>query len=781
MACCCSASPTGSPASPNGKDGSPPIADDQARRLLPQRSDTCVMSAIARIQRKTGLSLCPRPTPSVSAPPPKQLVRLNIYHLIDEVTNLKFLKFGFGVFHTGVIVYGIEWSFGESVEGQETGLFCVAPGNAAGVVFKTVDLGYTDLSPEQVDTILHRLETEWKSSDYHVLHQNCNHFAARFCELLSTLEKLEVPPWCNRAARWSDKIVPKSLASWALRNMDDYTPPPLASTRGVHPNIGELPTSIIPLQWYRSAALRRAPRYAIMPPSTAQSGFAPPRREAPPRTTVNASTLSTAQHLQSTPPPPGKADVLTPEPSNNTGRMPVLTHDSGSTIAGGRGAGPPPAAARRLDEGFDSVLVPHTRGGVRMPDFNRGLHQQQQRTGAGVPLAADGASSSDVGSPPAPPVAEEASVNRGAESKQPTLSTTNRTTAAAKHLRLSTPPASTTSASLAPPPPAPGTTGVADDSRSGLSAAAATSNTLQTPLTPSHVKLGHAPSPTIAEEAVAFTDDIHLVDNDADVTTKATPDEHPSHLHQQVFGIGDQSSSGATLRINDAAGSHQSAPELPEVSVRELAIPFDTSMMDQHMMSDAFSLSPPALARSGLAESPQAGQDDVGAVPGWSTASRSLSPSAKHRGGAVLLETSALQRHNAMNSSALEDELASTNANDDVEASPFIGALAATTGTIEDGECHSKLDDHRTVLHQVDTVPIHVEGIAALRGIVEVATDDARIGGDNFHAFTRTASFTRPSVASVYSTASGSPHSQSPADMDTPGARTEDATIFTEA
>ncbi|CUG16679.1 Hypothetical protein, putative [Bodo saltans] len=741
---------------------------------MPHRTDNCAVScAISRVQRKTGLSLCPRPTPSVSAPPPKHLVRLNIYHLIDEATNLKFLKFGFGVFHSGVIVYGIEWSFGESIEAQETGLFCVAPGNAAGIPFKTLDLGYTDLSPEQVDTMLHRLETEWKSSDYHVLHKNCNHFAARFCELLSTLETLEVPAWCNRAARWSDKIVPMSLASWALRNMDDYTPPPLATTRGVHPNIGELPHSIIPLQWYRSAALRRAPRYAIVPPSQTQPGFAPPRRDAPPRTTANASTLSTAEHLQSTPPPPGKVDATTPEPaSNNTGRMPVLSHDSGTLKTN---AASVPIAPKRLDEGFDSILVPQSRGGVRMPDFNRAL-QQQQRVGASArPLEG---SSSELSSPPAPPVAEESSGNRGAESKQSketTSANVGRNTAAVKHLRLSTPPITTTSSS--PPPPAPGTTTGGDDLHYGFAHSLAGGS--GTGEAAHREGIPFVPSPSVKEEAVAFTDDVHLVENDNEAPEpKSTPDEHPSqqhhhHLHQLVNALGSENNSDATLRVNDAAGSHLSAPELHEISVRELALPFDSSMLDPNMMSDAFSLSPPALARSVLNDTPQviaaAGRTDDGAPAVlWSTGSRSLSPSAKERGAprVVLLEASALEHP-------------PQQANDD-DASPMASALAATSNTVEDGES-LKLDDPHT--YHADTVPIHVVGIpSALRGSVEIALDDVRIGGgDHLHTLTRTASFTRPSVASVYSTASGSPHSQSPADDDTPCARTEDATIFTEA
>nr|CCC95142.1 unnamed protein product [Trypanosoma congolense IL3000] len=187
----------------------------------------------------------------------KTKVHLNVYSLVRYNNSLK--KIGMGVFHTGVVVYGIEWGYGESMDPEATsGLFCVYPGQAAGMLYRTIYLGVTTHSPEQVDTILHRLENEWRSSDYHILNHNCNHFSQRFCDLLTTVEKLKIPSWCNRAARFCGKVVPSSLASFVHRLIDEAPPraPPMTPTR-----ISELPKSIIPQDWYRHPAISQRKRY----------------------------------------------------------------------------------------------------------------------------------------------------------------------------------------------------------------------------------------------------------------------------------------------------------------------------------------------------------------------------------------------------------------------------------------------------------------------------------------------------------------------------------------
>ena len=230
-----------------------------------------------------GLTQAPQPTMRpLAGPPIASPVNLNIYDLVSSDTNRKLSACGFGVFHTGVIIYGIEWSYGESSEsGRETGLFAVNPGQACGTLSQTLYVGETGLSPEQVDTVLHRLENEWRSDDYHLLHRNCNHFAEYFCRLLSTNPRapISVPTWCNRLARWSDKIVPQSLATYVLRRLDGSEAPPKAKPTRVETNISELPASVIPRGWYAALpSMLREPRFQIMPAGSSQGMPLSPQR-----------------------------------------------------------------------------------------------------------------------------------------------------------------------------------------------------------------------------------------------------------------------------------------------------------------------------------------------------------------------------------------------------------------------------------------------------------------------------------------------------------------------
>ncbi|KEG11140.1 hypothetical protein DQ04_02941030 [Trypanosoma grayi] len=204
-----------------------------------------------------GLERCPPPT-LLSQRVVEVMVQLNVYSLLHH--NKKLKKLGMGVYHSGIVVYGIEWGYGESAESaSSTGLFCVYPGQAAGTLYRTIFLGVTTHSPQQVDTILHRLENEWRSCDYHILSHNCNHFAQRFCDLLSTVEKLRVPDWCNRAARVCNKIVPNKLAAYVHRLIDEE--PPKAQPSGPT-RVSELPQSVIPRNWYLHPSILQSPRYA---------------------------------------------------------------------------------------------------------------------------------------------------------------------------------------------------------------------------------------------------------------------------------------------------------------------------------------------------------------------------------------------------------------------------------------------------------------------------------------------------------------------------------------
>lgn len=221
-------------------------------------NDAIISKCDTQLQRLNGLGLTRGTTPRLRRSEVQVPVMLNVYSLLEN--NKSLAKLGMGVYHTGVVVYGIEWGYGEVVDNvNASGLFCVHPGQAAGQLFRTLRIGYTTRSPMQVDTILHRLENEWRSSEYHILHHNCNHFAQALCDLLSTTEKLQVPSWCNRAARLSDKVIPQRLATHIQHKMSDV--PPKASAPPPPSNINDVPVSVIPRDWYLHPSIFQPLRY----------------------------------------------------------------------------------------------------------------------------------------------------------------------------------------------------------------------------------------------------------------------------------------------------------------------------------------------------------------------------------------------------------------------------------------------------------------------------------------------------------------------------------------
>mmetsp|Transcript_142990 Transcript_142990/g.202239 ORF Transcript_142990/g.202239 Transcript_142990/m.202239 type:complete len:258 (-) Transcript_142990:301-1074(-) len=104
----------------------------------------------------------------------------------------------YGAFHTGVEVYGKEWSFGMCIDRYAPGITCNEPGKNLDHAFReTLSMGYTRFSPTEVRKILEEMEREWKGRDYHVLTKNCHHFSDAFCARLGVAR---LPLWINTLA-----------------------------------------------------------------------------------------------------------------------------------------------------------------------------------------------------------------------------------------------------------------------------------------------------------------------------------------------------------------------------------------------------------------------------------------------------------------------------------------------------------------------------------------------------------------------------------------------------
>lgn len=109
----------------------------------------------------------------------------------NEVTT------NFGAFHTGVEVYGREWSFGMTPD-DSSGVVGHAPCKNSDHAFReTLCMGYTNLSDRQVRVLIEKLRWEWRGSTYNVLSRNCHNFTDTLCQKLGVAR---LPSWVNTLA-----------------------------------------------------------------------------------------------------------------------------------------------------------------------------------------------------------------------------------------------------------------------------------------------------------------------------------------------------------------------------------------------------------------------------------------------------------------------------------------------------------------------------------------------------------------------------------------------------
>merc|ERR1712096_528671 len=139
---------------------------------------------------------------------PGMSVRIHIYDVSTEESIQKLnrilahkrspLKLG-GVFHAGVEVNGLEWSFGYSASCTQPGISCVEPKTHPQHHYRqTVQLRNTLVLPEDIADIITSLIEEYPGDDYDLLRRNCCHFADDFCKRLGVGG---IPGWVHRLAR----------------------------------------------------------------------------------------------------------------------------------------------------------------------------------------------------------------------------------------------------------------------------------------------------------------------------------------------------------------------------------------------------------------------------------------------------------------------------------------------------------------------------------------------------------------------------------------------------
>lgn len=165
---------------------------------LPSRSSVAPRSSVDSIAASSSASL------SSHAGGPRGEIRervlVRVYDLGTTALTRGYnsLTKNYGAFHTGVQVYGREWSFGMTEDDRSTGItWCVPCQNRDHSFRETLSMGYTQCSPEQVMRILQSMKHDWLGCTYNVLARNCHNFSDEFCNKLGVSR---LPDWVNELA-----------------------------------------------------------------------------------------------------------------------------------------------------------------------------------------------------------------------------------------------------------------------------------------------------------------------------------------------------------------------------------------------------------------------------------------------------------------------------------------------------------------------------------------------------------------------------------------------------
>jgi hypothetical protein len=129
-------------------------------------------------------------------------VLLNVYDLSPANEHTRWL--GFGAYHSGVEVFGTEYTFGQG------GVFSTTPKDAPGArLCETIILGEVYTSHRDVERVVDELRASFPPGSYHLLKKNCNSFSnALSARLLSRA----IPGWVNRSAtlaQWCSCLMPE--------------------------------------------------------------------------------------------------------------------------------------------------------------------------------------------------------------------------------------------------------------------------------------------------------------------------------------------------------------------------------------------------------------------------------------------------------------------------------------------------------------------------------------------------------------------------------------------
>jgi len=137
-------------------------------------------------------------------------VVLNVYDVgtngAAAAVNSVLRPMGLGAFHCGVQIRDKEWSYsyvlpdttGSCSMSTTSGVFACQPQNCPGHSFcEAAPMGYCAISEHDLLELLVKLDREWPSAEYDLLHRNCCHFCQELC---SRLGLGTLPSWVTKLA-----------------------------------------------------------------------------------------------------------------------------------------------------------------------------------------------------------------------------------------------------------------------------------------------------------------------------------------------------------------------------------------------------------------------------------------------------------------------------------------------------------------------------------------------------------------------------------------------------
>ncbi|ONK69783.1 uncharacterized protein A4U43_C05F26670 [Asparagus officinalis] len=148
-------------------------------------------------------------------------VTLNVYDLTP--LNKYTYWCGWGIFHSGIEVYGMEFGFGAH-DYPASGVFEVEPKTCPGFTYRcSIPLGYTTMLPFEFREFIENMGSQYHGDSYHLMLKNCNTFTDHVC---SQLTGNQIPRWVNRMAYFFGILccclLPKNLSIDAVRGELPY-------------------------------------------------------------------------------------------------------------------------------------------------------------------------------------------------------------------------------------------------------------------------------------------------------------------------------------------------------------------------------------------------------------------------------------------------------------------------------------------------------------------------------------------------------------------------------